>query len=118
MLTGLIPAQLGALVRLSVFDVSNNKLSGPVPASLGNRTGNLPRFNVSSFAGNKDLYGYPLGPMKSKGLSVVSIVAIGLGSGLLSLVLSFTVVCIWLRSTERRRAAEQEGKVASMMPDY
>ncbi|KAL4587996.1 hypothetical protein LXL04_000874 [Taraxacum kok-saghyz] len=25
---------------------SNNKLSGPIPASLGNRTGNLPRFNA------------------------------------------------------------------------
>ncbi|KAL8217850.1 hypothetical protein R6Q57_021223 [Mikania cordata] len=117
-LTGPIPPQLGSLVRLSVFDASNNKFSGPVPSSLGNRTGNLPRFNASSFAGNKDLYGYPLGPMRNKGLSVVAIVAIGLCSGLVSLVLSFTVVCVWLRSTEHRRAAEQEGKVSQMMPDY
>lgn len=117
-LTGPIPPQLGSLMRLSVFDVSNNKLSGPIPASLGNRTGNLPGFNASSYAGNKDLYGYPLGPMKSKGLSVVAIVGIGLGSGLLSLVLSFTVVCIWLRSKEQKRAADQEGKIPQLMPDY
>ncbi|KAI3500285.1 hypothetical protein L1887_36104 [Cichorium endivia] len=117
-LTGTIPPQLGSLVRLSVFDVSNNKLSGPIPASLGNRMGNLPRLNASSFSGNKDLYGYPLGPMNSKGLSVVAIVGIGLGSGLLSLVLSFTVVCIWLRSTEQKRVDEHEGKIPHSMPDY
>ncbi|KVI08935.1 leucine-rich repeat protein 1-like [Cynara cardunculus var. scolymus] len=117
-LTGSIPPQLGSLVRLSVFDVSDNKLSGPIPASLGNRTGNLPRFNASSYSGNKDLYGYPLGPMRSKGLSVVVIVGIGLGSGLLSLVLSFTVVCVWLRVTENRMAAEQEGKITQLMPEY
>lgn len=99
-----------------MFDVANNKLSGPIPASLGNRTGNLPRFNVSSYYGNKDLYGYPLPPMKSKGLSVVAIVGIGLGSGLLSLALSFTAVCVWLRATEQKTAAEQEGKI--VLPDY
>ena len=66
--------------------------------------------NASSYLGNKDLHGYLLGPMKSKGLSLVAIVRIGLGSGLLSLVLSFTVVCVWLRVTERKLAAEQEGK--------
>ncbi|KAJ6722250.1 RECEPTOR-LIKE PROTEIN 12 ISOFORM X1 [Salix koriyanagi] len=69
-LSGQIPQQLGLLVRLSAFDVSNNKLSGPIPASLGNRSGTLPRFNATSFEGNKDLYGYPLPPMKAKGLSV------------------------------------------------
>ncbi|KAI3747834.1 hypothetical protein L6452_10516 [Arctium lappa] len=117
-LTGSIPPQLGSLARLSVFDVSDNKLSGPIPASLGNRTGNLPRLNASSYSGNEDLYGYPLGPMKSNGLSVVVIVGIGLGSGLLSLVLSFTVVCVWLRVTEKKMADEQEGKIAQLMPEY
>ncbi|KAI3502986.1 hypothetical protein L1887_31420 [Cichorium endivia] len=115
-LNGTIPPQLGSLVRLSVFDVSNNKLSGPIPASLGNRSGNLPHFNVSSYLGNKGLYGYPLPPMKNKGLSVLAIVGIGLGSGLLSLALSFTVVCVWLRATEQKTAAEQDGK--SSLPDY
>ncbi|KAL4590151.1 hypothetical protein LXL04_003072 [Taraxacum kok-saghyz] len=62
--------------------------------------------NASSYLGNKDLHGYLLGPMKSKGLSLVAIVGIGLGSGLLS----FTVVCVWLRVTEQKMAAEQEGK--------
>ena len=116
-LSGLIPQQLGLLARLSVFDVSNNKLSGPIPSSLGNRSGNLPRFNASSYEGNKDLYGYPLPPMRSKGLSVLAIVGIGLGSGLLSLVLSFTAVCVWLKISEQKMAAE-EGKISQLMSDY
>lgn len=117
-LTGTIPVQVGSLVRLSVFDVSNNKLSGMIPVSVGNRTGNLLKFNTSSFMGNSDLFGYPLGSGKSNGLSVVVIVGIGLGSGLLSLVLSFTVVCIWLRVTDRKMAAEHESKVTQFMPEY
>ncbi|CAI0430576.1 unnamed protein product [Linum tenue] len=117
LLTGLIPQQLGLLVRLSAFDVSNNKLSGPIPASLGNRSANLPRFNATSFQGNKDLYGYPLPPMKSKSLSVLAIVGIGLGSGLASLVLSFAGVCIWLKISEQKMALE-EGKITQLMPEY
>ncbi|XP_028079697.1 receptor-like protein 44 [Camellia sinensis] len=93
--------QLGLLVLLLVFDVSNNRLASSIPVALGNRTGNLVRFNSSSYVGNKDLYGYPLPPLKSKGLSIMAIVGIGLGSGLLSLVLSFSVVCIWLRVSEQ-----------------
>ncbi|XP_040994127.1 receptor-like protein 44 [Juglans microcarpa x Juglans regia] len=117
LLSGPIPQQLGLLVRLSTFDVSGNRLSGPIPTSLGNRSGNLPRFNASSFERNKDLYGYPLPAMKNKGLSVMAIVGIGLGSGLASLVLSFTGVCIWLKVTERKMALE-EGKISQLMPDY
>ncbi|KAG5060675.1 hypothetical protein JHK87_001704 [Glycine soja] len=90
LLTGPIPQQFGLLVRLSAFDVSNNCLSGTILASLSNRSGNLPKFNASSFLGNKDLYGYPLPPLRNRGLSVLAIVGIGLGSGLASLVLSFT----------------------------
>ncbi|GAB4846852.1 Receptor-like protein 57 [Ancistrocladus abbreviatus] len=116
-LTGTIPQQLGLLVRLSAFDVSNNRLSGMIPPSLGNRSGNLARFNASSFEGNKELYGYPLEPYKSRGLSVLAIVGIGLGSGLLSLVVSFTAVCIWLKITEQKMANE-EGKITQLMPDY
>ncbi|GFS33750.1 receptor like protein 57 [Actinidia rufa] len=85
LLSGEIPQQLGLLARLSAFDVSNNRLSGPIPGLLGNRT----RFNASSYEGNKGLYGYPLPPMKNKGVTILGIVGIGLGSGLLSLVLSF-----------------------------
>lgn len=117
LLTGPIPQQFGLLVRLTAFDVSNNRLSGPIPILLSNRTGNLPRFNASSFQGNKDVYGYPLPPLRNRGLSVMAIVGIGLGSGFLSLVLSFTAVCIWLRVTEDRMASE-EGKISQFMPDY
>ncbi|XP_031275242.1 receptor-like protein 44 [Pistacia vera] len=117
LLTGQIPQELGNLLRLSSFDVSNNRLSGPIPPTLGNRSGNSPRFNASSFEGNKDLYGYPLPPLKSKGLSILAIVGIGLGSGFASLVLSFTGVCIWLKITEQKMAHE-EGKISQLMPDY
>ncbi|XXG64741.1 hypothetical protein AAC387_Pa05g2610 [Persea americana] len=115
LLTGPIPQELGLLVRLTAFDVSNNRLSGPIPALLSNRSGGLPRFNASSFQGNKGIYGYPLPPLRNRGLSVMAIVGIGLGSGFLSLVLSFTAVCIWLRVTEERVAGE-EGKIT--MPEY
>ncbi|XP_073525722.1 uncharacterized protein [Phyllobates terribilis] len=117
-LSGVIPPQLGSLSRLSAFDVSDNHLSGPIPPSLANRTALLPRFNASSFRGNKGLYGYPLDAYRpNKGLSVVAIVGIGLASGFLSLVISFTVVCVWLRLTDRKLAAE-EAKVSHLMPDY
>ncbi|XP_068657131.1 receptor-like protein 44 [Aristolochia californica] len=116
-LTGPIPQQLGMLVRLSSFDVSNNRLSGPIPVLLANKSGDVPRFNASSFQGNKDVYGFPLPPVKNKGLSVMAIVGIGLGSGLLSLLVSFTAVCIWLRVTEQGIAVE-EGKITQLMPDY
>ncbi|KAG7565075.1 Leucine-rich repeat [Arabidopsis suecica] len=118
-LSGQIPQQLGLLARLSAFDVSNNKLSGQIPTYLSNRTGNFPRFNASSFIGNKGLYGYPLQEMmmKSKGLSVMAIVGIGLGSGIASLMISFTGVCLWLRITEKK-IVEEEGKISQSMPDY
>lgn len=117
-LSGQIPQQLGLLVRLNTFDVSYNKLSGMIPPAIGNRTGHLPRFNATSFQGNKDLYGYPLEGYRNKGLSVMAIVLIGLGSGLLSLVVSFTVVCIWLKVSEQKKAAAEEGKINHLMPDY
>ncbi|KAL6508428.1 hypothetical protein OROHE_021561 [Orobanche hederae] len=117
-LSGLIQQQLGLLVRLSVFDVSNNKLSGLNLPSLGNRSGNLARFNASSYAGNKGLYGYPLPPMKSSGLSVLAIIGIAIGCGPLNLVLSFTAVCIWLRTTEKK-SDNDEGKISQLiMPNY
>ncbi|GJN40083.1 hypothetical protein PR202_gb29251 [Eleusine coracana subsp. coracana] len=124
-LSGIIPDELGLLVRLSTFDVSYNRLSGPIPVLLANRTGagtaavGTARFNASSFVGNTDLYGYPLPPMKTRGLSVLAIVGIGLGSGLLSLVLSFSAVCLWLRATHRTAATpSEEGKISKLMPDY
>lgn len=116
-LSGQIPSQFGNLARLSTFDVSNNKLSGQIPANLAMRNGNLPRFNASSFSGNKKLFGYPLEEMKNKGLSIMAIVGIGLGSGIASLVISFTGVCIWLKITEKKME-EEEGKISHTMPNY
>ncbi|KAG2278158.1 hypothetical protein Bca52824_060713 [Brassica carinata] len=104
-LSGVIPQQLGTLARLSAFDVSSNRLSGQIPANLGMRGGNSPRFNSSSFAGNKKLYGYPLGRGR-EGLSVMAIVGIGLGSGVASLVVT------------EKKLEEEEGKISHSMPDY
>jgi len=60
------------------LDVSYNRLSGPIPVLLANRTGGgtaavgTARFNASSFAGNKGLYGYPPPPLRTRGLSAVA----------------------------------------------
>ncbi|KAJ7552090.1 hypothetical protein O6H91_06G041600 [Diphasiastrum complanatum] len=115
-LTGVIPQSLGYLERLKVFDVSDNDLSGPIPVSLANLSSGAPRFNISSFRGNKHLYGFPLPLPKNRNLSVLAIVGIGLGSGLISLFISFTAVCIWLRVSEQRLAAD-EGKISQLMPE-
>ncbi|VFQ69125.1 unnamed protein product [Cuscuta campestris] len=109
-LSGAIPPEFGFLARLSAFDVANNRLSGEIPASLAYRSGKLHRINASSYEGNKGLYGYPLPSRKRNGLSVLTIVGIGLGSGLLSLLVSFSAVCMWLRASESRTASD-DGKV-------
>lgn len=115
-LTGIIPGQIGLLQRLKSFDVSDNDLSGPIPTTLSNTSTGGPRFNASSFLGNDDLYGYPLPPVTIRSLSVVAIVGIGLASGLVSLIVSFTAVCLWLRVTEQGFAA-QEGKISQLMSE-
>ena len=115
-LSGMIPGQIGILQRLKVFDVSDNDLSGPIPATLSNTSTGAPRFNASSFVGNSDLYGYPLPPESSHGLSVLTIVGIGLASGLISLIVSFSAVCLWLRVREQGFVA-QEGKISQLMSE-
>lgn len=115
-LTGPIPGQIGLLQRLKVFDVSNNKLSGAIPSTLSNTSTGGPRFNLSSFKGNSDLYGYPLPVDQTSGLSVMAIVGIGLASGLVSLIVSSMAVCVWLRITEQGYAA-QEGKISQLMTE-
>lgn len=117
-LSGAIPEGLASLQKLQTFDVSYNNLNGAVPTGLANTSNGAPRFNSSSFEGNSGLYGYPLPAANNvHGLSVAAIVGLGFGSGLLSLILSFTAVCLWLRVTEQRNAAE-EGKISQLMPDY
>ncbi|KAH7285220.1 hypothetical protein KP509_33G018000 [Ceratopteris richardii] len=115
-LSGLIPGQLGLLQRLKTFDVSDNKLSGPIPLTLSNTSTGAPRFNASSFERNPDLYGYPLPLETAGGLSIVAIVGIGLASGLMSLIVTFTAACVWLRVSEHGYAA-QEGKISQLMAE-
>lgn len=115
--SGQLPAALASLQKLQTFDVSHNNLEGPIPITLSNTSDGRPRFNASSFEGNAALYGYPLPYPKSHSLTILAIVGIGLGSGFLSLIVSFTAVCIWLRVTEQRLAAE-EGKISQLVPEY
>lgn len=115
--SGELPSGLATLQKLQTFDVSHNDLEGPIPSGLSNTSDGRPRFNASSFEGNDGLYGYPLPYPKSHSLSILAIVGIGLGSGFLSLIVSFTAVCIWLRVTEQRLAAE-EGKISQLVPEY
>ncbi|KAL6540525.1 hypothetical protein OROMI_024408 [Orobanche minor] len=117
-LSGLIQQQLGLLVRLSVFDVSNNKISGLNLPSLGNRSGNLPHFNASSYAGNKGLYGYHMPPMKSSGLSVLAIVGIALGCGpstMTTKARSASLLCPIIAMVRRRHAEEEEEEWAAFI---
>ncbi|XP_078430488.1 receptor like protein 44 [Wolffia australiana] len=116
LLSGEIPQQLGFLARLTVFDVSGNNLQGEVPALLANFTGGAPRFNVSSFAGNSGLRGFPLPPARGGGLTVAAIVCIGLASGAASLLLSFAVVCAWIRADDRKRALAKSSHPNSPPP--
>ncbi|KAH7289156.1 hypothetical protein KP509_31G060800 [Ceratopteris richardii] len=115
-LLGSIPGELGLLTRLKTLDLSYNKLTGQIPSSLSITATGAPRFNTSSFEGNKDLHGYPLVEHSNHGLSVLAIVGIGLGSGLLSLLVSSFAVCIWLRVSQQGYAA-QEGKISQLVSD-
>ncbi|XP_024379911.1 receptor-like protein 44 [Physcomitrium patens] len=115
--SGEVSTALATLQKLQILDVSHNDLVGPIPTGLSNTSDGRPRFNASSFEGNPRLYGFPLPYPKSRTLSILAIVGIGLGSGFLSLIVSFTAVCVWLRVTEQRLAAE-EGKISQLVPEY
>jgi EIX receptor 1/2 len=79
LLTGIIPQNIGDLERLESLDLSSNYISGVIPPSLAtlsflsylnlsnnNLSGRVPTgtqlqgFNASSYAGNRDLCGWPL----------------------------------------------------------
>lgn len=115
-LGGSIPAELGNLVRLQEFDVSDNGLSGQIPSVLSYSVSGTPRFNASSFDGNRDLFGFPLPSDSGHTLSLAEIIGIGLASGIFSLTVSFTAVCIWLKISEQRRAAE-EGRISDLIAE-
>ncbi|MCO5550326.1 hypothetical protein L7F22_003810 [Adiantum nelumboides] len=115
-LEGSIPAEFGNLERLQEFDVSHNGLSGQIPALLAHNLEGTARFNASSFVGNKHLYGFPLPNHGGHALSLIEIIGIGLASGIFSLSVSFTVVCLWLRISEQRRAAD-EGRISELMAE-
>lgn len=115
-LQGPIPVELGNLERLQEFDVSENGLKGQIPAGLAYNGGGGARFNASSYEGNRDLYGFPLPSENGHPLSLLEIIGIGLASGVFSLTLSFTAVCLWLKISEQRRAAE-EGRISDLIAE-
>ncbi|XP_028763762.1 receptor-like protein EIX1 [Neltuma alba] len=55
-LTRELPLSLANCSKLALLDVSENKLSGPIPSWIGS-------FNASSYGGNHDLCGLPLNKM-------------------------------------------------------
>lgn len=108
---------------LRFFNVSNNRLSGEIPATPA-----LSRFNASSFSGNVDLCGLPLsnpcngtvseGPSMSPALPenptgrkshsnrsrLIKIVA-GTVGGFALLLICLLLLCLICRSSGRRKAA-------------
>lgn len=51
--------------------------------------------------------------MKNKGIPIAAIVGIGLAGGILMLVFSFAVVCVWLRATAVAATAKEERSPSS-----
>lgn len=108
-------------LKLSNFDVSNNRLNGSIPNSLSH-------FPATSFSGNNDLCGKPLPPCNpffpapapspvpvapaapvarhSKKLSTAAIVGIAVGCGLLALLLLLLLILFVCCRGRKRKPAK------------
>ncbi|GAB4843854.1 Leucine-rich repeat receptor-like tyrosine-protein kinase pxc3 [Ancistrocladus abbreviatus] len=134
-LHGQLPLELGKLDKLVALDVSNNQLSGPIPPQLKGMlslievnfsnnlfTGPIPNFVPfqkspnSSFVGNKDLCGQPLGsscktddqesyPRKVSYRIVLAVI----GSGLAVFVSVTLVVLLFMMRERREKSAKNVG---------
>jgi hypothetical protein len=112
--TGDVPAiEVG---NLTMFNVSNNDLTGPIPESMA-------RFGAGSFLGNPGLCGAPLavcagtlqpasspveGMKKGDGFSTVAIVGVAVGGGvgvILAVIMGLVLFCCVCR-----RKGEEEGR--------
>lgn len=121
--------------NLSLLDVSNNKLEGPIPASLAS-------MNSSSFQGNEGLCGAPLSPCtgadapassdkkSSSSLTAVMIYAI-VASVLLLIALILLIFCLRRRNLtsqsieapppsnlQKKASFKEEGHVRHCSPDH
>ncbi|KAF3446484.1 hypothetical protein FNV43_RR11663 [Rhamnella rubrinervis] len=81
-----------------VFNVSNNRFQGPIPSTLSNA-------DPSSFAGNKDLCGKPLGPCKSSSKKRIIIISILVA---LVVILAIIATFIFIRA---RKDSNSESKL-------
>lgn len=102
-LSGTIPSRLSDLSRLKTFSVSGNKLKGTIPSGISS-------FGASSFVGNSDLCGNPLG--KCGGLSrksLIIIIAAGIFGAIISLLLAMAIVHFWLVPRRSRLAPGHGG---------
>ncbi|KAK1283388.1 putative leucine-rich repeat receptor-like protein kinase IMK3 [Acorus calamus] len=116
-LSGPIPNEwgsIGDLPKLSLFDVSDNSLSGPVPAALS------ARFSSSSFRGNARLCGYSASvPCPSPSVasyrgrqSAKKVILIASGAVSTLLLLCFALLCFY--TSRQSGAPRQKGAVAKV----
>ncbi|KAL6977909.1 actin-regulating kinase prk1 [Sarracenia purpurea var. burkii] len=86
---------------LRSLNLSNNELQGQIPASLSN-------INASSFAGNENLCGPPLGPCPSSSklpITTIVIVAIIVVAALVAIAMVFIILCCCRRRTSQPSVA-------------
>ncbi|KAL2330939.1 hypothetical protein Fmac_018520 [Flemingia macrophylla] len=114
-------------IKLSSFDVSNNRLNGSIPNALSH-------FPPTSFSGNNGLCGKPLPPCtpffpeptpspffppaapaakNSNKLSSAAIVGIAVGCSLLVLLILLLVLLVCCRRSRRRRTKRPQGFVGA-----
>ncbi|KAL6585086.1 hypothetical protein OROMI_004375 [Orobanche minor] len=120
-----LPLQLHQSTSL---DLSSNQLSRTIlpicstysisPSSISPPT-TSPATSHNNWPPSQALQPHPAAArMESSGLTVLAFVGFALDCGPLNLVLSFSAVCIWLRTTEKK-SDNDEGKISQLiMPDY
>ncbi|CAL9764567.1 unnamed protein product [Musa acuminata subsp. burmannicoides] len=102
-LTGLIPGQLNFLSRLTEFDVSDNHLSGPIPAFQAKL------LTPSNFANNPGLCGAPLSACAGTSKKINAGVIIGSAIG--GVVITIIIVGVVLYFCMRRMPIKKKEKI-------
>ena len=97
--------------KLRVFNVSNNQLAGPIPD-------NLFRFNVTSFSGNKNLCGGPLGscPILVSKLLVARILSVVAAVAALAAIVVAIVILLRRKKMSTQDSTNVVEPASSSMP--